>query len=168
MLTLVPYQLLLFPDARAHNEPPSPVGRPVREKRTAKQIIQAILAYLDWRAGNAWVNRADPSQNHHSERRNYLRARWLVWHAFYAEPALNRKPVVSALHLTDCVPFPLRTYSAEECRLAALSRSALEDQFLALRPGFPPYRLGFYNRGRLAAVILELRAAGVQPQRRRA
>jgi hypothetical protein len=68
---LVPLQLDLFPHS---SQADNPAVTDPREHRTANQWHRAIMAYLDFRTGDAWRRLTDPEQRWDPERVYYLDA----------------------------------------------------------------------------------------------
>jgi hypothetical protein len=74
-LHLVACQLELFdhrPLPEAYIGPIDPYQPDGREKRTGSQWLKAILAYLEYGAGDGWRRLTDPAQRWHPNRVWYL------------------------------------------------------------------------------------------------
>lgn len=164
MLTFAPLQLLLFPDAFWHNWHPSPTGRGLQDKRTARQWINSVVAYLHWRAGDPWRNLSEGSQRWNPERLEYLDAIRAVERAFHKieEPAGLRV----ALPVLNPAPPPLPS----ELQLAELPRKTLVDALLCENPALSNRKLLMKLKSRkLAHMLAQVRldaAAVAEPERR--
>lgn len=166
MLSVVPFQLLLFPDARQHNWHPSPKpGQGLREKRTARQWIDSVVAYLRWRSGEPWRDLSAREHRWCQERRDYLDAIRLIQNAFH----LIDKP--KGLHVPlpvlNVAPPPLPT----QLKLAELPRKTLVEALLRENPALTDKKLLMtLRREKLARMLAETRieAHKARPERLRA
>jgi hypothetical protein len=162
MLALVHSQLLLFPNAQEHNWHPSPKGQGLRDKRTARQWIDSVVAYCEWRAGEPWRRLSDPEQRWDRERWNYLDASRLVREAYFESE--RPKGLYVPLPVLNAAPPPLPS----ELKLAKLSRSALISALIEENPQYTDARRLKFTRRKLARMLAETRLAAAAPVRRRA
>jgi hypothetical protein len=166
LLTLVTKQLLLFPGHPAHNWRPSPLsGRGLRDKRSARQWIDSVTAYLQWRAGEPWRSLSDPEQRNCQERRDYLDAVQTVYNAYHLVDSKGPEIAVRP-NRTDPSPFPGQT------ALAMQPRKVLVAALLAENPKLTDSKLLLsLKREKLARMLADVRmqvARESRPERRRA
>jgi hypothetical protein len=165
VLFVVPVQLSLFPMMVPVKWTPFRASSRMREKRTARQWIDSIAAYCEWRAGEPWRRLSDPEQRWDHERWDYLDAARTVRDAFFE--AQKPKGPYLALPALNVAPPPLPS----ELKLSRLPRKALVDALLRENPKLTDRKLLMKLKCRklahmLAAVRLESDQA--EPERMRA
>jgi hypothetical protein len=121
MLSIVPVQLLLFAWRKVHSWRPFPAGQMLRDQRTARQWIDSVTAYCEWRAGESWRCLSDSEQRNDPERWAYLDAIRLILSQQYV---LERPLLVQ-----PATPDPLES---EIQAYAGWPREALVDVLLML------------------------------------
>jgi hypothetical protein len=145
MLSIVPWQLLLFPDARPHNWRPFPAGQVLRDKRSGQQWIKSVIAYCEFRAGEPWRRLSDPDQRNDPERWAYLDAARLIHSKQYE----SERPLLVA-------PPVLDPFEKDVRELSGWPREALVDVLLMIDPKLTSRRLlRRLTREKLARMIAE-------------
>lgn len=127
------------------------MGQQHRANRTPDQIIRSVISYLEWRAGESWLNFSDRSQRFDQDRLDYLEALRVVQTARYSEPL---KPFLP-LPALPTSPSP----SKQEQALAGRSRAWLVDELVRADGRLTDRRLlSHLGRPKLAHMLCEARA----------
>lgn len=138
---------------------PSRLGR-LRDNRSALQLIESVIAYLEWRAATC-CTRLTLDQRFSPERRDYLDAAALVRTQMYATPA--RPELVTSHQSNSPKTSPL------EKSLLVESRTWLVNEAMRLNPKLTLRRsLSRLKKEKLAAIVAPLLKAERQERRRSA
>ncbi len=146
---LVPYQMSLF-DWRPLAEISAKVTDADRDKRSANQWTKSIIAYLEWRAGQAW-RYLYPTQRLTLDHCDYLDAMSLVRGAARREIECEaeKQPPLPLLAAAPVIVIPPE--------ILGMSHRELVDEMLRFDPTFRRASIQRYKRRKLQLIVMRFR-----------